>query len=109
VLASRDMCVLASRVIFVLFVCDSRAILCVIRVLQELRMDSLLLLTGTPLQNNVQELWSLLRLIQVCARAGCTSLKRRRARWLSLTHTYPCIPTDTNLPRPQPHPHTSML
>jgi SNF2 family DNA or RNA helicase len=28
-------------------------------------MDSLLLLTGTPLQNNVQELWSLLRLIQV--------------------------------------------
>jgi SNF2 family DNA or RNA helicase len=33
--------------------------------LQELHMDSLLLLTGTPLQNNVQELWSLLRLIQV--------------------------------------------
>jgi SNF2 family DNA or RNA helicase len=31
---------------------------------QTLKIDSLLLLTGTPLQNNVEELWSLLNLIQ---------------------------------------------
>ena len=32
---------------------------------QMLKSDSVLLLTGTPLQNNVEELWSLLNVIQV--------------------------------------------
>ena len=103
VLASRDMCVLASRAILLSFVYDSRATLCVIRVLQELRMDSLLLLTGTPLQNNVQELWSLLRLIQVCARAGCTALKRRQCDG---SHSHTRTPASPRTPTSRAHTHT---